>query len=93
MRAQFVSLTNLSSGGQFSLPFHSAPPEPAVSITPEIEEMLALSCAVPSASVAARIKALSQSSVIAYTRFPHASSEKGHPVRDGPFDFAILPVT
>ncbi len=46
MPSQFVSLQSLSSGGQLALPFCHSPLPPAISITPQIEEMLALPCAV-----------------------------------------------
>jgi 3'-phosphoadenosine 5'-phosphosulfate sulfotransferase (PAPS reductase)/FAD synthetase len=46
MPTQFVSLQDLATGGQLALPFHHSRPTPTISITPEIEEMLAGSCAV-----------------------------------------------
>ncbi len=46
MPTQLVSLQDLSTGGQLALPFHHSPPACTISITPEIEDMLASACAV-----------------------------------------------
>lgn len=46
MPTHLVSLQGLSTWGQISLPFHHPPTASTISITPEIEDMLAASCAV-----------------------------------------------
>ena len=46
MPTHLVSLQGLPTWGQISLPFHHPPTASPISITPEIEDILAASCAV-----------------------------------------------